>query len=67
LPRIAKIPLERSRANEFYRVLSEGEEEMREAERLRELEKLGRPANYDLLARDEKLRIDAKLRHLEAT
>jgi hypothetical protein len=34
---------------------------------LRELEKLGRPANYDLLARDEKLRIDAKLRHLEAT
>ena len=35
---------------------------MREAERLRELEKLGRPANYDLLARDERHRIDANER-----
>lgn len=62
LPRIRKIPGERSRQSELSRVFGEGEEEMRGVERLRELEKLGRPANYDLLARDEKERIGRKLR-----
>jgi hypothetical protein len=62
LPRITKIPGERSRQSEFYRVFCEGEEEMREAERQRELEKRGRPANYHLLPFDEKLRIDANAR-----
>lgn len=62
LPRTTKIPCERSRQSELYRVFREGEEEMREAERLRELEKRGRPANYDLLARDERHRIDANER-----
>jgi hypothetical protein len=55
LPRIAKIPGERSRQNELHRVCAE-------AKRLRELEKRGRPANYDLLPFDEKLRIDANIR-----
>jgi hypothetical protein len=62
LPRITKIPLERSRQSEFYRVFREGEEEMREAERLRELEKRGRPANYDLLPVDERDRINVNIR-----
>jgi hypothetical protein len=62
LPRIAKIPLERSRESEFYKVFREGEEEMREAERLRDLEKRGLPANYDLLPRDEKDRININAR-----
>ena len=62
LPRLSKIPFERSRQSEFYRVFREGEEEMREAERLRELEKLGRPPNYDLLPRDERDRINTNLR-----
>lgn len=62
LPRIAKIPCERSRQSEFYRVCEEGQEEMREAERLRELEKHGRPANYDRLPWDERHRIDANIR-----
>ena len=55
LPRTAKIPGDRSRENEFYRVF-------REAEEVRELEKRGRPANYHLLPADGKLRIDANVR-----
>lgn len=62
LPRISKIPFERSRQSELYRVFGEGEEEMREAERLRELEKRGRPANYDLLPVDERNRINGNIR-----
>lgn len=53
---------ERSRQSELYRVLEAGREEMREAERLHELEKCGLPANYDLLPRDEKDRINVNLR-----
>src|ERR1019366_9680608 len=62
LPRFTKSPGERSRQSEVYRVFGEGEEEMREAERLRELEKRGRPANYDLLPWDEQRRIDVNIR-----
>jgi hypothetical protein len=52
----------RSRQSEFHRVLEAGREEMREAERLQELKKRGRPLNYDSLPRDEKDRIDNKAR-----
>jgi hypothetical protein len=53
---------QRSRQSEFHRVLEAGREEMREAERLQELKKRGRPANYDLLPRDKKDRINTNAR-----
>lgn len=62
LPKIAKVPGERSRQNELFRVFEEGEKQMRDAERLHELERRGRPPNYDLLPRAEKIRIDANIR-----
>jgi hypothetical protein len=62
LPETAKIPGERSRRNELYRVLEEGKAEMHEAARLRELELGGRPENYDRLSRAERERVEAKLR-----
>jgi hypothetical protein len=55
LPRTAKIPGERSRQSELHRVYAE-------AERPHELEKSGRPANYDRLPVDEQRRIDTTLR-----
>lgn len=59
LPRIAKIPGERSRQNELFQVL---EEATRQAKERRELEKRGRPANYHLLPLDQRKRLDANIR-----
>jgi hypothetical protein len=62
LPRIAKIPGERSRQSEFYRIVREVQEEMRKAEVLRELEKRGRPANYHDLPVGQQHRINVNIR-----
>jgi hypothetical protein len=53
---------ERSRRSELYRICAEGEAEQREAERLLESARRGRPANYDLLPVDERKKIDGKIR-----
>lgn len=53
---------ERSRQNELNRVMEEGRAEMRAAERVRELIKLGRPLNYDLLPRTDQKKIDGNIR-----
>jgi hypothetical protein len=62
LPRFTLIAGERTRQDEFFRVFKEGESEIAEAKRIRDLESRGYPANYDDLPRDVRERLDGKLR-----
>jgi hypothetical protein len=62
LPETARFVGERSRRSEMYRVVEEGQKELYELERLRELKSEGRPANYDRLPIDGRERVDTKLR-----
>lgn len=62
LPIIARSPGERSRTNELYKISAEVETQQIEAKRLAELAKRCRPANYDRLSRDERKKVDGKIR-----
>lgn len=62
LPETAEVVGERSRRNELYRVAEEGRAELHATERRRQLEEKGLPANYDALGRNDRERLDAKIR-----